>query len=309
MSALAADRGEAPTLDGRADRQRLVGIALMCATVAFFACLDSCAKKLATLGVDPLVSTFMRYAVSVGLISVFINPVTTPGVVQSRRLWLQIVRSLLLFGSTALNFLALRYLQLSEVTAIQFAAPLTVALLAGPLLGEWSPRGRLVVIGVGFLGVLVIVRPGLGAVHPAALLSMGNVVCYALYVITTRKLAAHDSTATTMFYSGLAGLALISPLLPWMWTTPTDWLVWTLLFAIGTLGTIGHWLLVLAHARAPANVLAPFVYTQLLWSVLLGYLWFGDRPNLWTLVGAMIVAGSGLYILAQDTLRRRRPLA
>ncbi|MBE7245600.1 MAG: DMT family transporter [Actinomycetospora chiangmaiensis] len=285
-------------------RRRLLGIALMCGAVACFAGLDGCAKTLARAGVDPLVTTFMRYAASVAIISLFVNPVRTPSVVRSRRLGLQVVRSLLLFASTALNFVALRYLQMAETLSIQFAAPLTVALLAGPILGEWSSRARLVAIGVGFLGVLVIVQPGVGAVHPATLLCVGNVIVYALYAILTRKLAAYDSTATTMFYTGLAGVALMAPLLPWIWTSPADWHHWALLLAVALFGTLGHWLLVLAHARAPANVLAPFIYTQLLWSVTLGFLLFGDLPGRWTIVGAMIVVGSGLYLLAQDTLRR-----
>ncbi|NEU10566.1 DMT family transporter [Methylobacterium sp. BTF04] len=289
-----------------AANRRRVGIGLMCGTLAFFACLDASAKSLARLGVDPLLSTFMRYAVSVALVSLFVNPLTTPGVARTNRLGLQTLRSLLLFGSTALNFLALRHLQLAETLSIQFATPLMVALLAGPLLGEWSSRWRLAAIAIGFLGVLVIVRPGIGPAQPAVLLSIGNMLCYAFYVLTTRKLAATDSTATTMFYSGLAGLALMSPLVPWIWTTPTVWVVWALLVGVGLFGTMGHWLLVLAHARAPANVLAPFIYTQLLWSVLLGYLIFGDVPNRWTLLGASIVVGSGLYLLAQERRERAR---
>lgn len=294
--------------DGAAPpNRRLVGIALMCGTLAFFACLDTSAKSLARLGVDPLLSTFMRYAVSVVLVTLFVNPVTSPGVARTNRLGLQTLRSLLLFGSTALNFLALRHLQLAETLSIQFATPLMVALLAGPLLGEWSSPRRLAAIAIGFLGVLVIVRPGVGEVQPAVLLSIGNMLCYAFYVVTTRMLAATDSTATTMFYSGFAGLALMSPLLPWIWTDPAAWPVWALLVGVGLFGTMGHWLLVLAHARAPANVLAPFIYTQLVWSVLLGYLVFGDVPNRWTLIGASIVVGSGLYLLAQERRERVRP--
>lgn len=300
-----AGTGQTRVTDQEAARRR-VGIALMCGTLAFFACLDASAKSLARLGVDPLLTTFMRYAVSVVAISLVINPVTSPGVMRTSRLRLQILRSLLLFGSTALNFLALRHLQLAETLSIQFAAPLAVALLAGPVLGEWTSPRRLVAIGIGFLGVLVIVRPGVGPVQPAVLLSLGNMLCYALYILTTRKLAAHDSTATTMVYSGLAGLALMTPLLPWIWTAPATWLAWGLLVGVGLFGTLGHWLLVLAHARAPANVLAPFIYTQLLWSVILGYLVFGDVPNRWTLVGASIVVGSGLYLLMQDR-RRTQP--
>ena len=302
MVPVAAVTEEAP---GLPDRRRLVGIGLMCGTVLFFAGLDASAKSLARLGVDPLLTTFMRYAVSVGLISVFVNPITTPHVARTRRLGLQVVRSLLLFGSTALNFVALRHLQLAETLSIQFAAPLTVALLGGPLLGEWSSPRRMAAIGVGFLGVLVIVRPGLGTMHPAVLFSLGNMLCYALYIIATRKLAATDSTATTMFYSGLSGVALMSPLLPWIWTQPASWLVWALLVGVGLFGTLGHWLLVLAHARAPANILAPFIYTQLLWSVLLGYLLFGDLPNRFTVMGSTIVVASGLYLLAQERVRRK----
>lgn len=287
--------------------ERTVGIALMCGVGAFFSGLDAVVKTLAQAGVDPLLTIFMRYAVGVALVSLVINPVTSPGVLRTRRPALQVLRSLLLFCTTALNFLALRHLQLAETLSIAFAAPLLVALLAGPLLGEWSDRRRLVAVAVGFLGVLVIVRPGIGTFQPALLLSLGNMVCYAFYVIITRKLAATDSTATTMFYSGLSGLALMSPLLPWIWTSPASWTLWALLIAVGLFGTMGHLLLTLAHARAPASVLAPFTYTQLLWSVLLGYLVFGDLPSRWTLIGAAIVTASGLYLLAQDTARRPAP--
>ena len=289
----------------RAPRGRLAGIALMGAALVFFASLDACAKLLARQGVDPLLTTFMRYAVSVALVSLFLNPITTPGVARTRRLPLQVLRSLLLFGSTAFNFVALRHLQLAETLAIQFAAPLAVALLAGPLLGEWSSRARLAAIGCGFLGVLVIVRPGAGTADPAALFAIGNMLCYALYIITTKRLAATDSSATTLFYSGLSGLALMAPLLPWIWAKPDTALVWCLLLAVGLFGTLGHWLLILAHARAPASLLAPLIYTQLLWSTLLGFLLFGDLPGGWTILGAGIIVASGLALLAEDSARRR----
>ncbi|WP_422236135.1 DMT family transporter [Methylorubrum rhodinum] len=298
--------------DSRAERavsrdpRRLVGIALMCVAPILFASLDATGKRLAAEGVDPLLTTFMRYAVNVALVSAFLNPVTRPGVARSRRLSLQVVRSLLLFGSTACNFLALRSLQLAETVSIQFAAPLAVALLAGPLLGEWSSRLRLAAVAAGFVGVLVIVRPDTLAAQPAMLFSLGNMLCYALYVIVTRKLAAHDSSATTIFYTGLAGLALMAPLLPWIWTAPDSWQVWGMLVAVGLFGTAGHWLLVLAHARAPASLLAPLIYTQILWSVLFGYGLFGDVPGAWTLVGALVIVASGLVLIAEDAVARRR---
>jgi drug/metabolite transporter (DMT)-like permease len=172
-----------------------------------------------------------------------------------------------------------------------------VALLAGPFLGEWAGPRRLAAITIGFLGVLVVVRPFSGALHPAAFLTVGSTILYALYALVTRTLAAHDSTATTVFYSGLVGVMIMTPILPFVWSNPPSLLHWALLVGIGIFAAAGHWLLVLAHARAPAPILSPFIYTQLLWMAILGYLVFGDLPDGWTLVGAAIVIASGLYLL------------
>jgi drug/metabolite transporter (DMT)-like permease len=279
--------------------RRLAGIALMCGALICFACLDASAKW-AGRSVDPLVTTWARYAFSVVLVSIVLNPITTPGLTRTRRPLLQIGRSLLLLISTALNFLALQHLQLTQTVSIQFAAPLIIALMAGPLLGERMGPRRLAAVVVGFLGVLVVTRPGFGGVHPAALYSVAGAVCYALYNISTRFLAAHDSSATTLFYSGLAGVVVMTPVLPFVWTAPPAPLVWVLLAATGLFGAVGHWLLILAHARAPAGVLAPFIYTQLLWMLGAGYLVFGDVPDRWTLAGASIVIASGLYLLYRE---------
>jgi drug/metabolite transporter (DMT)-like permease len=288
-------------------RRRLAGIALMCAALICFSCLDASAKW-ANQSVDPLMTVWARYAVNVVLVSFLINPWTQPGVLRAKRPWLQVVRSLLLFFSTACNFVALQYLQLAETTSIIFSTPLVVALLAGPLLGEWVGPRRLVAIGIGFLGVLVITRPGLGTMHPVALLSVAGAVCYAFYNITTRILAAHDSTATTLVYSGLAGVVLMTPLLPFVWSTPASPLAWISLAATGVFGAVGHWLLILAHARAPAAILAPFIYTQIVWMLGLGYILFGDWPDTWTLVGAGIVIASGLYLLYRERVRHVEPV-
>jgi drug/metabolite transporter (DMT)-like permease len=182
-------------------RDRLVGIGLMCGAVVCFSGIDVCAKWL-NRSLDPLMTTWARYMASVLVVSVLINPWTVPGLLRTRRPWLQARRSVLVLVSTILNFIALQYLQLIETVSIMFATPFIVALLAGPMLGEWVGRRRLAAIGVGFAGVLIITRPGLGGMHPAALLCVIAAVCYALYGISTRVLAAHDSSATTMFYSG-----------------------------------------------------------------------------------------------------------
>lgn len=286
--------------------RRLAAILLMCVAVACFAGLDACGKW-ASRFVDPLVTTWFRYAVNVVLLSLVLNGWTRPRLMHSNRIGLQIARSLLLFGSTVLNFFALQYLQLTQTISIQFAMPLLVALLAGPILGEWVGPRRLVAIGVGFLGVLVITRPGTAALHPAMLLTVANTVCYALYAITTRLLAAYDPPATTMTYGSLAGVVLLTPILPFVWTTPPNVGVLAALVGAGLLGAIGHGLLTVAHSRAPASLLSPFIYTQIVWTTALGYVVFGDLPDRWTIVGAGIVIGSGLYLLSRErTVRAGR---
>ncbi|HEY8566005.1 MAG TPA: DMT family transporter [Beijerinckiaceae bacterium] len=287
-----------------AARQRLIGIGLMCAALVCFACLDATAKWL-NRNQDPLLTVWARYAVSVALVFLVLNPWTAPGLTRTQRFWLQIGRSMLLLLSTVLNFFALQHLQLAQTISIQFATPFLVALLAGPILGEWIGPRRFAAIAVGFLGVLVVARPG--STHPAMLLTMAGTVCYALYGIATRILAAHDSSRTTLFYSGLVGVAVMMPLLPWIWRTPPDALTWAGMIAVGALGGFGHWLLILAHARAPAAILSPFIYTQLAWMILLGYLVFGDVPDRWTLIGAGIVVASGLYLLSRERVRKVEP--
>ncbi|WP_372426390.1 DMT family transporter [Salinarimonas chemoclinalis] len=293
-------------LDAAASRERLAAIGLMCAALICFSCLDTSAKWLGEAGLPTLQVVFLRYLVSIVLISAFVNGLTTPGVTRSARPGLQVLRSLFLMGGTLLNFTALRWLQLAETMAIMFSTPFIVALIAGPLLGERVGPRRLAAIAVGFVGVLVVVRPGIEGFHPAALLSIGAAVCNALYGVTTRMLAGHDGSRTTLVYSGLVGLAVTAPIAPFVWEAPPSVLSWLLLAGLGAFGAVGHWLLILAHARAPAAALSPFFYTQIVWMLALGWLVFGDLPDAWTLVGAAVVVASGLYLLARERARTRR---
>lgn len=244
-----------------------------------------------------------RYIISVALVSIILNPWSRPGIVKTSRPWLQGIRSLLLLTSTALNFFALKYLQLAETVSIMFATPFLVALLAGPILGEWAGPRRLIAIAVGFVGVLVITRPGLGGLHPAALLTVCGCFCYAFYSISTRMLAASDSPETTMFYSGMVGAVVMVPLVPLFWSWPADGLSWLLMLSTGLFGALGHWLLILAHQRAPASMLSPFNYSQIVWMVALGWFVFGQIPDRYTFIGAGIVIASGLYLLYRERVR------
>jgi drug/metabolite transporter (DMT)-like permease len=299
---LAADNPPDDPRASSADRDRYIGIGLMCAALACFACLDACAKWLGR-GMDPLQVTWVRYAVSVVMVSAVLNPWSRPGLLRTKKPWLQAIRSLLLVVSTALNFIALQYLQLAETISIIFMTPMLVALLAVPVLGERVGPRRLVAIAVGFVGVLIITRPGFGGLHPAVVLSVLGCIAYAFYNLLTRLLASHDSSETTMFYSGIAGVIVMTPILPFVWSMPSGWSVWAVMVLLGGFGALGHWFIIEAHRRAPAGTLAPFIYSQIIWMVSLGWLVFDQWPDRWTFIGGSIVIASGLYLLYRERVR------
>src|SRR6516225_7156230 len=284
---------------------RLTGIALMCGAVACFAMLDTTAKYL-NLYMSTLQVVWARYTGAFLFPFIVSNPWTRPGLTRTKRPLLQLVRSMLLLASTLCNFAALRYLQLDEAIALIFSTPFFVAALSGPIFGEWVRWRRWIAIGVGFLGVLVVVRPGVGTFHPAALLSLACALLYAIYSIMTRILARTDSNATTLFYSNIVGAVALIPALPFVWTTPTDPLIITLMVMIGAVGGFGHYLLIAAHRLAPAAVLSPFIYTEIVWVSILGLLVFRDLPSRWTLAGAAIVIGSGLYLFYRERAVRAK---
>ena len=290
-------------------KDRLTGIALMCGALFLFAGNDATAKFLNDF-MPSVQVVWARYMSAFLLAVVLLNPVKNPRVMRTSRPWLQLGRSTLLVISTTLNFIALRYLQLDQTMTIMFATPFLVALLGGPMLGEWVGWRRWIAIIVGFAGVLLVARPGAGGIHPAALLILVSALCYALYVISTRVLSRHDSDETTNFYSNMVGAVAVSVALPFVWTPQSDPKVIALMCAMGLFSGFGHYLLIRAHRLAPAAVLAPFIYTEIVWMIALGFLVFGDKPNHWTLGGVAVVIASGMYLLYRERVRgpRRSPL-
>ncbi len=275
----------------------------MVAAFVLFTFLDTSAKLLAE-EMNSLQIVWARFVGHAVLVAAVLLPRKGTRVLASSNLKLQLVRSAFLFLSTIFNFFALRWLQLATTSSIMFTIPLLVAALSVPLLGERVGWRRWTAIAVGFLGVLIIVRPTGATLHWAIGLSLCNVVCVSLYQIATRKLAARDHSDTTSLYSPLFGTVILLPLLPFVWEAPSGPFAWLLLCLLGVFGGVGHWLLIIAHRFAPASLLAPFSYTGILWMTTSGYLVFGHLPDEWTVVGAAVVIASGLYVFHREQVRR-----
>lgn len=283
----------------------LQGIALIITAFAIFAGLDSTAKYLVQF-YPPQQVVWARYTGHCVFALLIFWPRNGFAILRTRHLGTQILRSMFLFLATCSNFVALQYLQLAETSAIFFSTPLLIAVFSVPLLGERIGPRRWTAILVGFIGILIVVRPGLGLMHWAAFLSLLAATGAALYQIITRKLAGVEAAATTQFYTALIGTLFITPFVPFGWQAP-DLTGWLLMGLVGALGGIGHWMLILAHRLAPAPILAPFTFSQIVPMVLLGFLVFGDLPDAWTLSGAAVVLSSGLYLLYRE--RRVKALA
>ena len=291
-----------------AQRSRFTAIGLMLLALVFFSVLDSSVKYLgATSNLPVMQLAWVRFLVQFGLLLVFVPAL---GLMSIERLFTtsqftkQLVRSTLMAMTTIFNFLAVQYLRLDQTVTIAFLAPLVVAALAGPLLGEWVGWRRAVAIAVGFIGVLIAVRPGVGDVHPAFIYSFLAMAAYALFMLLTRHLAPYDPPLVTLFYSMFVGTLFLAPLAISEWVWPESWTTWAMLLSLGVLGGTGHFLFILAYNRAPASAISPFLYAQLITMVALGYLMFGDMPDLWTLVGAGVIIASGIYLIHRERVTK-----
>ena len=303
-----------PFAQTRADldqRQVALGILLLLGAVTCFAGLDATAKWI-NRSADPVQTAALRTIVSFLVVAAVCRPWRSGGrgreIVATARPSVQVARGLCIVAATLCSFFALRHLPLSQATAITFAAPLITALLSGPLLGEWPGPHRLAAAGVGFLGVLVVTRPWSGGLlDPAMGLALATALFNSLYALATRVAARRDPPLTTLLWSGAVGSAVLLPPLLHVWSPPGSAAVWAALVGLGILGAVGHWLLILAHARAPASTLAPFFYAQLLGAVVLGWLVFGQWPDVGTLAGGAIVVASGLYLLRRERVLSKPP--
>jgi drug/metabolite transporter (DMT)-like permease len=304
MRAGASTWSEAASAEAEGRRVRIVAIALMCAAMVCFTGLDTSSKWLGLrLPIAQIV--WARYVGATVIALVAARPWSRLAAVRSKRPGLQALRSLLLLGSTASVVIALRRLQLAESATISFLTPIFVALMAGPLLGERVGRERMIAIVVGFLGVLIATRPGTNTFQPVVFVAIAGVACNSGYVIATRKLAGVDSARTTLLWTQAAGMLLLTPVLPYVWRWPASAKVWLVMMGLGVFAAAGHGLLIVAHKFAPAPVLTPFSYTQLVWMIVSGAFVFGDWPPAATLIGAALVVACGAYLALRERAGRR----
>ena len=222
-----------------------------------------------------------------------------PRYLRSQRLGLQLGRGVCLVATTFLFFSAIALLPLAEASAIMLVGPLVVTALSVPLLGEHVGPRRWVSVAVGFGGALIIIRPGTEVMQWASLLPLAAACIYGLYQISTRVLSRHDPPFTTLLYTVSVGLPLTTLLLPWIWVWPDAW-GWLLMACVGLLGGLSHFTLIKAFSVAPAVVVTPFSYSNMIWAISLGFVVFNELPDRWTVIGASIIAASGLYIFYRE---------
>ena len=234
--------------------------------------------------------TFGYYSISTGSLQFL----------RSRRPLLQLLRALSLFGATCFMYVALTRMPLGDAASIQFLAPVLVTALSGLILGEHVGPRRWVAVACGFVGVLLVARPGSGVLGWIALLPLAAAMLLAVYMMMTRIIRDRDDPKVTTFYSTAVGTLILSLLVIFNWQTPTL-SQFGLMISMGIAGAAGHFMLVKAFHSAEASMLSPFTYAQVVAAIIWGYLIFGDVPSIWTLAGAGIVIGSGLYVWYRQT--------
>jgi len=243
---------------------------------------------------------FFMVLVSVPLTYIFFRKHLT----WPKNINIQIIRSIFLFISTILFFYAISIISLSETLTLAFVAPIIVTLLSSLILKEKVGFRRWTAVIVGFIGVLIIIRPGFREFQLATLAGLGTGISYAFYIITTRKLSTIDNPLLTLIFTGLIGAIFISVIVPFVWITPTH-NQWLLMIGLATFGMIGHLLIILSLKFAEASKLAPLAYFEIVNNIIIGYYFFDEIPDKWIWLGLAIIISSGIYISFRENVKKK----
>ncbi len=279
-------------------------IGLMCLYVGLIVYVNACGKVMAE-SFHPFEVTLFRHGIAFLWMLILFAPRYGHRILIPKRPGLQIFRGLCGISSSLFYFTGLTQMSLATAAAISFSTPLIVAGLSGPFLGEKVGLYRWAAIIAGFIGTLIIVRPGGGGSQFAAMLLVGSAVCSAMYQLLTRRLAGQDRAETTNIWSGFAGTCAVLIMSPFFFEMPLRWHHWILFLSMGTIGGSAHYLLTKAFERGPAALLSPFNYLQLLGATVTGFVLYGNLPDRWTWIGAAVIVGAGLYIARREN--RSRP--
>lgn len=283
----------------------LAGIVLAVLAVACFATLDT-TTKVASATVPILLAIWFRYAVQAVATTLVMAPRRGWNIWQTRQPGLHLLRGLLLIASSSLAFLSLKYLPVAEFTAIVSLSPLVITLVAATVLREPVSVPRWLLVVGGFLGAVLIIRPGHEQFSWATLLPLAVLVTNTAFQLLTSRMVKTEDPLTMHLYTGWVGMLLSALALPWVWQalSPRDW---GLLLIMGLTGTLGHFMLILAYSRAPVATLGPFLYAQIAFAAAGGWLVFSHTPDGWSLLGMCVIAlcGAGAAWL---TLRENRSL-
>lgn len=279
-------------------------ILLVVLGVACLSCSDVTAKYLAR-SLPPVEIAWMRYVVFTALVMPLALRGGSLRVLKTTRPVLQVVRGLGMLGSALFFIMAMQHLPLAEAAAISFVSPVFVTALSILLLKETVGIRRWVALLVGLAGVIIVIRPGADGFQAASLLPILTAFSWALGLVATRKMTVQENPLTTMVWSALTGLIVLTVLLPLHAAWPTPWEMLLGAF-IGLIYTLAQWLLILAYRQGEASVLAPFTYVQLIWSTALGFLVFGAVPDHWTFAGTGVIIASGLYTAHRERMRAQQ---
>lgn len=290
------------SVPGRPGAERpFVAIGFVLLAVAVFSVMDA-ASKILVADYDPVEVMWGRYLAILAMLVPLI--LRSPRALVVARPGLQLARGICIFGAAVFFITGLAILPIADATAISFVSPLLVTALSIPMLGERVGPRRWAAMAVGFLGVVVIIRPGSGAFGPAALLPLLSAACWAMSIVVTRRMRNHDRPLAMLFYSTMIGFVMSGAALPFVWRPPTAAAL-ALMVLMGALSVVGQYLLIMALTRGAASLVAPFTYSQIIWSTLIGFFVFGTVPMLWTWCGAAIVVGSGIYVVHRERVTRR----
>jgi drug/metabolite transporter (DMT)-like permease len=282
----------APRRPAPGARSTLAGIALAVAAVACFAALDTTTKYISA-SVPLLMALWFRYAFQAVATTVTVLPMRGMVALRTRHPGFQLLRGVLLLTSSLFAFASLKYMPVGEFTAIVMIAPLAITVLAATVLKEKVSPMRWALVAGGFAGTLVIIRPGGEAFHWASLMPLGLVVTNAWFQVLTSKMARTEDPVTMHLYTGWVGTLIAALALPFVWTQLPAWWLWAALCFMGLAATVGHFMLILAYQRAPAATLTPYLYAQIAFAMLGGWLVFSHVPDQWAMVGIVMIAVCG----------------